>query len=222
MTAGGALVLWGATGQARVLADFVADLDYRVVALFDNDPSALSPLPGVPIHHGTGGFERWREKHASLDPACLVAIGGERGRERWEIQRFLDDRGIRPGKALHPAAHVARTADLAAGCQVLAGAVVGAEAKLGEACIVNTSASVDHEAALGRGVHIAPGATLCGSVTVGDFSMVGPGAVVLPKVSIGSDVVVGAGALVTRDLPPGVVAWGTPARVLRDRDRDHR
>jgi acetyltransferase-like isoleucine patch superfamily enzyme len=41
-------------------------------------------------------------------------------------------------------------------------------------------------------------------------------------VSIGEHTVVGAGAVVTRDLPAGVVAYGNPARVVREigaRDR---
>jgi acetyltransferase-like isoleucine patch superfamily enzyme len=35
-------------------------------------------------------------------------------------------------------------------------------------------------------------------------------------VTIGQDSVVGAGAVVTKDLPPGVVAAGMPARILRE------
>ena len=44
----------------------------------------------------------------------------------------------------------------------------------------------------------------------------GGGAIVLAGVSIGDDTVVGAGSVVTRDLPPGVVAMGSPARVTRE------
>jgi len=36
-----------------------------------------------------------------------------------------------------------------------------------------------------------------------------------PGVTIGANTVVGAGAVVTRDLPPGVLAVGVPARVIR-------
>jgi acetyltransferase-like isoleucine patch superfamily enzyme len=39
---------------------------------------------------------------------------------------------------------------------------------------------------------------------------------VLAGVSIGDDTVVGAGSVVTRDLPAGVVAMGSPARVTRE------
>ena len=59
-------------------------------------------------------------------------------------------------------------------------------------------------------------------ITIGDNVWLGGGVIVCPGVTIGDDTVVGAGAVVTRDLPAGVVATGTPARVLRgidERDR---
>ena len=44
------------------------------------------------------------------------------------------------------------------------------------------------------------------------------GAAILPGVRIGRDSVIGYGAVVTADVPPGVVAGGNPARVIRDLD----
>lgn len=53
-------------------------------------------------------------------------------------------------------------------------------------------------------------------ITIGDNVWLGGGVIVCPGVSIGADTVVGAGSVVTRDLPPGVLAVGSPARVLRE------
>jgi maltose O-acetyltransferase len=53
-------------------------------------------------------------------------------------------------------------------------------------------------------------------ITIEDNVWLGGGVIVCPGVRIGRDTVVGAGAVVTRDLPSGVVAAGTPARVLRE------
>ncbi len=59
-------------------------------------------------------------------------------------------------------------------------------------------------------------------IVLGDNVWLSGGVIVCPGVTIGDDTVVGAGAVVTRDLPAGVVAVGTPARVVREigeRDR---
>jgi maltose O-acetyltransferase len=53
-------------------------------------------------------------------------------------------------------------------------------------------------------------------ITIGDNVWLGGGTVVCPGVTIGADTVVGAGAVVTRDLPPGVLAVGSPAQVIRE------
>jgi maltose O-acetyltransferase len=59
-------------------------------------------------------------------------------------------------------------------------------------------------------------------IVVGDNVWLGGGAILCPGVSIGDDTVVGAGAVVTRSLPAGVVAVGTPARILREIDERDR
>ena len=52
-------------------------------------------------------------------------------------------------------------------------------------------------------------------VTIEDRVWIGARAIVLKGVTIGHDAVVGAGSVVTRDVPPGAVVGGVPARILR-------
>lgn len=53
-----------------------------------------------------------------------------------------------------------------------------------------------------------------GYIDIRDNSFVGHGAIVMPRVTIGPDSIVAAGAVVTKDVPPGLVVGGNPARVI--------
>jgi maltose O-acetyltransferase len=52
-------------------------------------------------------------------------------------------------------------------------------------------------------------------IVIGDNVWLGGGVIVCPGVTIGADTVVGAGSVVVQDLPSGVVAVGSPAKVIR-------
>jgi len=45
-------------------------------------------------------------------------------------------------------------------------------------------------------------------------AQIGINACVLPRVTIGEHSVIGAGSVVTKDIPPGVVAYGNPAQIV--------
>lgn len=77
------VIFWGATGQAKVLRECLQGTGYELVALFDNDEQAASPFKSVPLYHGVKEFEGWMRKRGVSDPpGFLVAIGGDRGKDR--------------------------------------------------------------------------------------------------------------------------------------------
>ncbi|WP_194898845.1 sugar O-acetyltransferase [Catenulispora pinisilvae] len=98
---------------------------------------------------------------------------------------------------------------------------------------VNLTFVDDVEIRIGDGVMIAPSVTLTTTghpvhparradfgrfsepIVIEDKVWIGSNAVILPGVRIGHGSVIGAGSVVSRDVPPMVVAVGTPARVLR-------
>lgn len=52
-------------------------------------------------------------------------------------------------------------------------------------------------------------------ITLGKNVWIGANATVLPGVTIGDGTIVAAGAVVTKDVPPGVIVGGVPARILK-------
>lgn len=53
-----------------------------------------------------------------------------------------------------------------------------------------------------------------GCIEVMDNVFIGADVIVLPDVRIGPNAIVGAGSVVTKDVPPGTIVAGTPARVI--------
>jgi len=210
------MIFWGAKGQAKVLRECLKGSGIELVAVFDNNKDLMPPFDDVPLLYGVGGFEGWINKRSSTEPlGFLVAIGGDKGKDRVAIQEYLETFGCTALIARHPTAFVSDTAEIGAGSQILANATVCIESVIGPACIINTGAIVDHECKIGAGVHIGPGARLAGCVEIGDYSTVYTGAVVPPRIKIGQEAIIGAGAVVLEDVPAHVVVAGNPARILK-------
>lgn len=52
-------------------------------------------------------------------------------------------------------------------------------------------------------------------IRIGRHCFIGGGVTILPGVTIGDESIIAAGAVVTSSIPPGCIAGGNPARILR-------
>jgi tetrahydrodipicolinate N-acetyltransferase len=124
---------------------------------------------------------------------------------------------VEPGAVIRGGARIGRDAVIMMGAVINIGAVVGPRT------MIDMNAVLGARATVGRNCHIGAGAVLAGvleppsarPVAIGDNVLVGANAVVLEGVRVGAGSVVAAGAVVTKDVRPGVVVAGVPARVIK-------
>ncbi len=212
------VVIVGGGGHARcILAALEAQGVYRIAGVLDGHKSV-----GTPIYSACKVLGDWSPASIQALQAdgvthAIVAIGDNSTRERIAAELLAAWQGLQFAVCVHPSATVSPSAQLGEGTVVLPGAIVHVDAKVGRHCIVNTRASLDHDGTMGDFSALAPGATLSGSVSVGRGAWIGAGAVIIHGKAVGEHTVVGAGAVVVRDLPPLVVAYGSPAKPVRAR-----
>jgi acetyltransferase-like isoleucine patch superfamily enzyme len=110
-------------------------------------------------------------------------------------------------------------------------AIIGKRCKISSHTFICEGVTIEDNVFVGHGVMFVndmyPRATATGGAlqTEQDWRVertlvkkgasLGTGVTVLANVTIGEDAIVGAGAIVTRDVPPGTIVAGNPARVLR-------
>lgn len=121
--------------------------------------------------------------------------------------------------------HIGEGASIGSGAHLEPGNRVGARTRIHSGCFL---ASVT----LGDDVFCGPGVTFtddhhppcpnypacCDGVVVEDGVALGARSVLLPGVVVGQGALVGAGSVVTKNVAPGVVVAGNPARELGKRD----
>ncbi len=210
------IVVVGSSDHAEVVLDILScQASYSVVGLIDSFQIRGSSRLGLQILGQEQDLASLIESGVCV--GGIVAIGDNYTRSVVS-QRIA---GIAPSfqfiNAIHPAATLARGVRLGAGVMVAAGVVINPGVEIGNGCLINTRASIDHHVRFGDYASIGPGVTLGGRVSLGELSYVGIGASVRHGISIGDRSVVGGGSMVTSDIPEQVVAYGVPAKVVRDR-----
>jgi sugar O-acyltransferase (sialic acid O-acetyltransferase NeuD family) len=193
----------GAGGHAKVVIATARAAGWDQVTIVDDDRARWGDrLLGIEVRGPTADV--------LLDPGATAVLAIGANPTRAHLARAAR---CRFASLVHPAAMVHTSVRLGPGTVVFAGAIIQPDTRLGAHAIINTGSSIDHDCVLGDAVHVAPGARLAGGVTLEDEVFVGIGAVIVPGITIGRGTTVGAGAAVVRDLPPGVIAIGVPARV---------
>jgi len=211
------LVIVGAGGHAKVLADLIAaDGRFRVIGATDPAPKGpAAKMSGMTILGGDGILPRLKKegvKHAA------VGVGSSpRTAPRARLRKTLIELGYQTPALAHPRAVVSPGAHVSPGVQIMAGAIVNPGARIGAGCVINTGAIVEHDCELGPDVFLGPGAVIGGEVILGEGAFIGLGAKILPGIAVGAEAVVGAGAVVVEDVRAGAVVTGVPAREKRKR-----
>ena len=192
------LIIIGASGHGKVVADIAALIGYKDIVFLDDDEN-IKECAGYPVIG---------KSTEAPDGEVFVAVGNAETRKR--LMEFYKSR-IQP-VLIHPSAVVAESVEVAAGSVVMAGAVINPGVKIGKGCIINTSSSVDHDCVVEEFCHVSVGAHLSGTVVVGTGTWIGTGATVINNVNICGGCIIGAGAVVIKDINEPGTYVGVPAK----------
>lgn len=154
------LVILGAGGYGRTVADIAHQLGYSTIVLDDADSDY--PLSSF-------------QSYINYSTYFIPAFGNNAFRMEW-INR-IEESGGQLATLIHSTAYISPTATINPGTVILPHAIVNTDVVINRGCIINLGTIVDHGCVLEEGVHLAPGAIVKGENRIERLSKIESGEV---------------------------------------------
>ncbi len=209
------LIILGTGGHATSLMETATACGQFDQIIFVDPASASASFMGCPVVASPEQVE------ADDSTRFIAALGDNSRRETAVLELVKSLPHARFATLVHPSASVSSFARLGAGTVVMQNAVVAANARIGDHCIINSSATVEHDTMVEDFASLAPGAITGGNCAIGKRAAVSIGAVMRHGVRLGEDAILGANSYAHSEIPARTVAYGSPARVVRERKKSY-
>lgn len=199
------VVIIGASGHGKVIADTVLKSGDKVVGFLDDGFEKGTQIVGFSVLGKTEDYKNY------ADCEFVIAIGDSYIREK-----IANELPVKWYTAIHPTAVISSIdVEIGEGTVVMANAVINSSAKIGKHCIINTGAIVEHDNVLEDYVHLSPNVVLSGIVKVGKSTHIGAGSCTKQVLNIASDCVFGAGSVIVKDITESGTYAGVPVRKIK-------
>lgn len=210
------VVIFGASGHGSVILDCIEkEGKYKVLGFIDSFKKKGAKINGYPILGSEIDLPYLMEKYNFF--RGIIAIG-----DNW-IRKLVVDRILKISpdfdyvNAVHPKAEIGKNVDIGKGTVLMPGVIVNANSVIGDFCILNTNSSLGHDGRMENYSSLAPKSCTGGNFRLGKFSAVCLGANIIDNITILEHSVIGAGSLVVGNIEDHILAYGAPARKIRNR-----
>jgi sugar O-acyltransferase (sialic acid O-acetyltransferase NeuD family) len=208
------LIILGAGGMSREIADAVADINHverrwNLLGFLDDNAAKHGEIVGGLPVLGPIDFAR---QHAARYIVGVARVG-----DPWRRRRIVERLALpreRFATIIHPSATISRSATIGVGTAILQNTVVTTDVVIGDHVLIHYNATISHDAVIEDFVTMAPGSLIAGSVRLCAGVYLGAGSQVINDVTVNEAAVVGLGAIVIRDVISGETVVGNPARAL--------
>lgn len=196
------VMIIGASGHGKVIADIIHQSGDQVMGFLDDDPTKKE-IHQIPVLGKIEDTQKYKD-----DFCFIIGIGDN------QIRKKIAERNpaLNYYTAIHPTAVIGEGVRIGNGTAVMAGVVINVDADIGEHCIINTAAVIEHDCIIGDYTHVSPQACLCGNVHVGEECHIGAGVTVINNLSICLKCTIGIGAVVVSNIEKQGIYIGNPAK----------
>ncbi len=211
------ILIFGASEHARCVIDIIEQVNnYQIVGVIDLLMTKGSAYQDYEILGNVNDLPEIIEIYNVHKGVIAIGDNYLRSRNAQIIKMSSIDFSF--VSAIHPSVILGKNVIVGNGTVMMAGVIVNNDTTIGEHCYLSTKVSLGHDSVLADFSSLSPGVTAGGRTTIGMCSVVGIGTNILHGRTIGDHSVIGSGSLVVKDIENYVVAYGSPAKVVKTRE----
>lgn len=215
------VVIVGAGGTSLHISQIIDDLNsikkrYNVVGFLDDDVAkAGKAFCGYPVVGKVSDFSKF-------DKCQFIIAGFASDKDISRVNRVFHNMGLplsRFETIVHPAATVSQYASIGKGSVISAGVRIMPEASIGNHVCILPNSYISHHVAIQDFANLANSVSTVGSTVgstiIGTGCYLGANCSIIGGITIGANSLIGMGAVVIRNVEPGSVMVGNPAKLLK-------
>jgi sugar O-acyltransferase (sialic acid O-acetyltransferase NeuD family) len=212
------IVLIGGGNQAHYTIDIIEkEGKYNIIGIIDSIHEIDSDRFGYKILGRQENISQLIKKY-NIEGG-VISIGDNWGRYHVYNQILKLAPTFKFVNAIHPSVVIGNNVKLGVGIVAMAGCIFNPKSQIGDFTFFATGAQIEHDCQIGDFASISAGSVTGGYVKLGKFSAITLGVTVVDRLEIGENTVIGSGSLVTKSLPDNVLAYGFPAKIIRNRTK---
>jgi len=205
------VLVYGAGEFGSLISNIISyHSDLNIIAYGDDNTNKIGQfIDKIPIF---GDEELLKFAQENEVKYAISSIGNNKIRS--EKYSFLKKKGFQMLSLVHPQALIDTKVSYGDNVIIEMGTAIHTNSSIGNDVFLGGDALIGHHNKIGNHVLVGGNVSFGGAVIVEDYVSIGVGASIKPGVRLGEGSVVGVGAAVVKDVNPGDVVVGVPAKPI--------
>ena len=213
------ILLIGAGQHARVVLYNIQEQNkYEVNGILDKnlnkarEEKIFEGIPILDIDYSKIDLKKLKEEIGVTK--FFISFGNMKYRKK--VWKMFKQAGWDSVNIIHPNAVISKNTKLGEGILIECGCLITPNPIIGNNVVINTGSQVNHDNIVEDHVYIASGVILSGGVKIAENTLLDDGVIITLGKSVGKNSLIGAGAVVTKNIEDNVVAYGNPAKIIKE------
>ena len=206
------VIIYGAGEFGSLISNVISyHSDFNIVAYGDDNSEKIGQLiDKVPVF---GNEDLLKFSQENRIEYAISSIGNNKIRA--EKYTLLKNKGFQMLSIIHPQALIDTKVTYGDNVIIEMGTAIHTNSNIGNNVFLGGDALIGHHNTIGNHVLVGGNVSFGGTVVVEDYVSIGVGASIRPGVRLGEGSVIGVGAAVVKDVDPGDIVVGVPAKSIK-------